>query len=84
MLNEINGPLAVLIIMAHHVFLLRLRLGKAPPWPAGAPAVALRVPYGAGCSEDAGAETCLLMRPALDFAEFLWWAGLHGLAAELE
>jgi hypothetical protein len=31
-----------------------------------------------------GLKTCLLMRPALDFAEFLWWAGLHGLAAELE
>jgi hypothetical protein len=67
MLNEINGPLAVLIIMAHHVFLLRLRLGKAPPWPAGAPAVALRVPYGAGCSEDAGAENMLTDEAGLGF-----------------
>jgi hypothetical protein len=60
MLNEINGPLAVLIIVAYHVFLLRLRLGKAPPRPAGAPPVALRrAQYGAGCSEDAGAENTL-------------------------
>jgi hypothetical protein len=29
-------------------------------------------------------KTRLLMRPALDLAEFLWWAGLYGLAAELE